>query len=223
MTRALIIISAFLAATPWSRAQPVSTHFPVGTYHQNNHRINGISAGFFTPLNKYNYTNGIKIEMPGVGLLLLLAPSSPISTDPEAYRSVMSQPPKSIVNGICLSALGTFCDGVTNGLSLGYAAQLNRTVNGLSAALAINYAEKHNGLQAAVIFSSVYTLNGVQLSSQNRAVHAKGLQAGIVNVSKRHAGVQLGIYNKAQYHKGLQIGCWNVNQKRRLPLINWHL
>jgi hypothetical protein len=35
-------------------------------------------------------------------------------------------------------------------------------------------------------------------------------------------GVQIGLINKSKKLKGLQIGLWNVNQKRKLPLINWN-
>ena len=35
-------------------------------------------------------------------------------------------------------------------------------------------------------------------------------------------GLQIGVVNKSKNLRGIQIGIWNVNQKRRLPLINWN-
>jgi hypothetical protein len=44
---------------------------------------------------------------------------------------------------------------------------------------------------------------------------------GAINSCKKMRGVQIGLGNKSKNLKGLQIGLWNVNQKRRLPLLNW--
>jgi hypothetical protein len=36
------------------------------------------------------------------------------------------------------------------------------------------------------------------------------------------SGLQIGIVNKSKNLRGIQIGIWNVNQKRKLPLLNWN-
>jgi len=71
--------------------------------------------------------------------------------------------------------------------------QLNAKVNGISAAIMVNYAGVHNGIQVAM-FNDTYK--------------TKGIQAGICNKSK--------------HTKGLQIGLWNINERRKLPLLNWN-
>jgi hypothetical protein len=52
-------------------------------------------------------------------------------------------------------------------------------------------------------------MNGVQLG-------------GLANFSKKMDGLQIALFNKSENFRGLQIGLWNVNQKRKLPFINWN-
>jgi hypothetical protein len=46
--------------------------------------------------------------------------------------------------------------------------------------------------------------------------------SGVFNKTKKGNGVQIGLVNMAKEMRGVQIGLWNVNQKRKLPLINWN-
>jgi hypothetical protein len=34
-------------------------------------------------------------------------------------------------------------------------------------------------------------------------------------------GLQIGLFNRCVELNGLQIGLWNVNEKRKLPIVNW--
>lgn len=101
--------------------------------------------------------------------------------------------PKAQHNGLLLSGLGTFTD-VINGVSFSPWMSLNGRVNGLS----LN-----------VLVSNVFVLNGVAV--------------GLYNETMQTHGVQIGLINRTHQLKGLQFGLWNVNDKRKLPLVNWSL
>lgn len=94
-------------------------------------------------------------------------------------------------NGILLTVFGTFSEDV-NGISISPWMSMNHTVNGLNLNLLIN---------------STHTMNG--------------LTVGIYNSTYKTSGVQLGLINETKKLNGLQFGIWNVNEKRKLPLINW--
>ena len=135
---------------------------------------------------------------------------------------LQQKPLSEIINGISLSTFGTECDCITNGLSTGLIGQLNFQVNGISSSLFMNFAQRHNGLQLA-LYNEAYYMSGVQIGLSSSGVHTKGLQIGVIeNHGEITKGVQIGLINKSNNLKGIQIGLWNVNQKRKLPLINWN-
>ena len=73
------------------------------------------------------------------------------------------------------------------------------------------------------LFNDAYYMNGLQVGFSNNGHKIKGLQIGILgNNTHEMKGVQIGLINKSKKLKGLQIGLWNVNQKRKLPFINWN-
>jgi hypothetical protein len=78
--------------------------------------------------------------------------------------------------------------------SLGGWAHYNYKVNGVSGVLWVNFTEIIRGLQFSLLWNDSY--------------ETKGVQIGLINRSKKL--------------KGFQIGLWNINQKRKLPLINWN-
>jgi hypothetical protein len=49
-----------------------------------------------------------------------------------------------------------------------------------------------------------------------------GVQVSCFNNSKKMKGLQVGLVNKSEHLRGIQLGLWNVNEKRKLPLINWN-
>jgi len=173
-------------------------------------RINGVAVGFM--INSLKETdsvltteiNGLNIEIIGVGLLLLLAPSDPIyhksdsayfdnsyvDTIINSYNSA-----KYKVNGISISLAGTVGHDINiNGINLSGLNTLTGKTNGLSTSILINMNGVVNGVSVAVLL--------------NKTIQTKGLQIGLFNQTKRL--------------RGFQIGLWNKNEKRSLPFINWN-
>lgn len=183
-------------------------HFLFWTYHQKNANTQGISLGlgsFKESMN--NYTNGLKIELIGMGILLPLIPKSPIADSETEYENLMKTPISERINGIVVSGAGTVCDCTTNGINIGLIGHTNRKLNGISIALVINIAQKNNG---------------IQVSAFNESFYMNGLQVGLTNYSYNTNGLQIGLMNTSKKLKGIQIGLWNANQKRKFPLINWN-
>lgn len=183
--------------------------FPIWTFHQREINIHGLSLGLASWQGepRLTNTNGIKIELIGLGVFSLLMPSSPVSTNEAEYNGEMSFPVSEKINGVNLSASGTICNCRTSGLIAGFVGQFNTKVNGLSAAGYLNMAEAHNGVQLAFLYSESYQM--------------RGLQMALFALAHRAQGVQIGLYNWAKQLKGIQIGLWHKNQKRSLPIINW--
>lgn len=64
--------------------------------------------------------------------------------------------------------------------------------------------------------------NGIQIAGvENEANYSTGAQIAISNSAINVTGVQIGIFNRCQTLRGIQLGLWNVNNKRKLPIINW--
>ena len=188
--------------------------FPVWTFHKRNVNIHGLSVGLVSTVidERNTNTNGIKLELIGVGLFVPLIPEFPTFEEQRSER----------INGLSLSALGTVCDCLTNGLSIGGGSQLNYQVNGIALATMVNISEKQNGIMIATGNFTKIT-NGFQLGLTNGSSKINGVQIAFsVNESEKVRGLQIGIVNKTENLRGVQIGIWNVNEKRKLPLINWN-
>lgn len=184
-------------------------YFPAWTFHQDSINIHGISVGLWS-INeepRYTNTNGVKFELIGVGIALPLIPRSPIVEIEEAFVELNQKPLSERINGLNLSTSGTVCHCLTNGFTAGFIGQINFKVNGISASLVMNLVLKQNGFMVS-LFNDAYSVNGLQIGLGNTGVKARGVQMGLINNSKNL--------------KGIQIGLWNVNQKRKLPLINWN-
>ena len=178
------------------------------TYHQKNVTTNGISLGIGSFGESMNsYTNGLKIELIGMGILLPLIPKSPIPDSEIEYEKLMIKPISERVNGIVISGAGNVCDCTTNGINIGLIGHANRKLNGISIAAVMNIAQKSNG---------------IQLSAFNESFKMNGLQVGLSNYSYKTRGIKIGLMNSSKNLKGIQIGLWNVNQKRKFPIINWN-
>lgn len=170
--------------------------FPIGSYHFKNTKIHGVSLGLGTsPNNIRNVTtNGVKLELIGVGLFVALIPESPISDTKQDFDTLYLQKRSELINGLSLSLSGTACNCVTNGVSLSGWAHYNYQVNGISGVWWINFTEIVNGLQFSFILNDSYLTRGVQV----------------------------GLINRSQSLTGVQFGLWNINQKRKFPIINWN-
>lgn len=143
---------------------------------------------------KLRRTHGINIQLIGQGFFI------PMNRKEFDFEQILlpldslfftTQNTRSLHNGLLLSTTGTYTD-FSNGIVLSAGCSFGRKVNGLAVNL---FANKY------------YVANGVELGIQNQAHKVNGLQ--------------LGLFNRCVELNGLQIGLWNVNEKRKLPLINW--
>ena len=198
-------------------------YFPIWTFHQKNINIHGISVGLASTnafasniIEKNTNTNGIKLELIGWGILVPMIPYEP---DKATFGNQRSER----INGINLSASGTLCDCLTNGIVAGFIGQLIYQANGISFTMLVNYTHIQNGIMASSINVS-HAMNGLQFGLfGNHSSEVNGLQIALIrNNSEKTNGLQIGIYNESKNLKGIQIGIWNVNQKRKLPLLNWN-
>lgn len=202
----------------------VTTRFPMCRFNTYDTEIFGVSVGLTTSEENENVTsNGMRFELVGWGPLLLLAPDSPLSASDSIHNHVMSDPYAEKINGINLSPLGGWCDCNVNGFNLNGFGSITRQVNGVSAAVFMNFAERHSGIQGSLLMNETYDMNGIQLSSLSNENYGtvKGVQISARNKTRDLRGLQIGVFNKSTTVKGLQIGIWNVNEKRKLPLINF--
>jgi len=203
------VLFLFLTISSFGQINQKKDYFPAGTFHQDSINIHGISVGLwsFNDEPRNTNTNGIKFELIGVGIALPLIPRSPIVETEEDFVKLNQKPLSERINGLNLSTSGTVCHCVTNGFTAGFIGQINFKVNGISTSLVMNLVQKQNGFMASM-FNDAYSVNGLQVGLGNTGVKTRGAQIGLINNSKNL--------------KGIQIGLWNVNQKRKLPLINWN-
>jgi hypothetical protein len=175
--------------------QKKKNYFPVWTYHQRNINIHGVSVGAYSIRDKprNTNTNGIKLELIGIGFFIPLIPQSPVAQTDSSFIQFQNEPISERINGISLSATGTACDCIINGITAGLVGQIQYKVNGISAAILMNFTQIHNGIQG-----------------------------GLFNETYKMSGLQIGGFNKSHKTKGIQIGLWNINEKRKLPIFNWN-
>jgi len=213
-----------LASATFGQVAKKKNYFPLWTYHQKNINIHGISVGIGSIRGepRYTNTNGMKLEIIGAGLVVPLMPESPVADDDSSFEFLSKEPVSEKINGITLSAGGTVCDCITNGISLGMVGQINYQVNGISGSFFGVFSQVSNGIHAAGMFNQTYYLNGVQVALMNAAGKSKGIQLGGGNIAHQTSGLQIGIYNKTEKLRGIQIGIWNKNEKRSWPLVNWN-
>lgn len=186
-------------------------------------QVNGISLGLFSTKQWNEDTtktnvNGARIELVGAGVIVPLIPQSPIVVIDSILVNYKVQ---SKINGLSLSGAGAVCDCQINGLNVGFLGKIDFKTNGLSLAI-FNFSQVHNGLQLGV-FNETYKSNGFQMGVFNGTEYFKGVQFGASNSGTFFKGLQIGLFNKTTELKGVQIGLWNINNKRKLPLINWVL
>lgn len=178
----------------------------IGTFHTSDTKFNGLSFGFASTMSddRNVKTNGLRLEIPGIGMVSFMGNGFPNAKEPFKLENYSYS---EVVNGLNLST-GSWCDCNYNGLTIGIVGQYGKLANGISLAGGWNIIDKQRGVQLAFITNSSYYMDGIQISASNFAHDGKGLQIGLFNNSKNF--------------KGLQIGLWNVNQKRKLPIINWN-
>lgn len=139
-------------------------------------------------------SHGVNFQLIGQGLFI------PMNVQEFCFDSLLFNPDsllfttqnaRALHNGLLLSTFGTYTD-FSNGVVLSVGCSFGRKINGLAVNLVAN---------------KYVVVNGVELGIQNQA--------------NRINGLQLGLFNRCVKLNGLQIGLWNVNEKRKLPLVNW--
>lgn len=196
------------------------------TTHSKNTNIFGMSVGILpkdifkdTTLTK---TFGIRIEAPGLGVLLPLIPKSPISKDEDTFQKALLANPSEIVYGINISS-GSVANTQVNGISGAFIGQYLIKMNGISGAIVGNLIERQNGITASIFSNDSYKTNGIMICAiGNKAIHLNGIQISAMNETSNLNGIQIGLWNKTKNSKGVQIGLWNKNEKRSLPIVNWN-
>lgn len=205
--RTLLLSLLMLVFLP-SLAQHRKTYFPLWTFHQSNIRIYGVAVGWFPLKETVNTTsNGLRLEAIGPGIFVPFIPRSPWDS---AHSGHVTPPDKKNVpekvNGINLSGLGSINYSI-NGISIGGIGQLNWYVNGIAVSAMINIT---------------HTCNGIQFGTMAMSHKMNGLQIGLNVETEYMRGIQIGMFTESKNTRGLQFGIWNVNEKRKLPLINWN-
>lgn len=185
------------------------------TFHTQNTTIHGISLGAIPQFNdkqRFVKTNGIRLEVPGIGFLAFIANASLIPKQDADEK----------VNGINLSS-GTIGNIAYNGVSLGLVVQTATKLNGIAVAGMWNAIRKSNGIQATILLNESEVSNGIQIALSNYTEVMRGLQIGGYNYAgDKMRGLQIGLVNSSADTRGIQIGLWNINEKRKFPIINWN-
>jgi hypothetical protein len=184
--------------------------------------VNGVSFSFLGCLREERcISNGIRLEFPGLGFIIPLAPS-PMVEDEKGYSLIMSKPIDKKIRGLNISMTGTWTHGDITGLSLGGLCQVSRQSDGLFLSLINNKAVDLRGMQVALYGNSAGHANGIQLAlTGNTALSLQGLQIGVWNKANNSGGIQIGFVNVREISSGFQIGIININKERLLPFFNW--
>ncbi|HEX2532618.1 MAG TPA: hypothetical protein VHK69_02715 [Chitinophagaceae bacterium] len=216
----LLVLTLLVSAAGQAQTR---VRLPVWTFHQDSARIYGLSLGLTSNEKKRQVVStGIHVELLGLGIIFPMLGRSPLTGEQPGApmdRDRFSEK----VYGLNISPLGTFTDNLhLYGVSINGVSSLSRYAAGITLAGLYNYARTCYGVQASLLGNEDGRLYGIQAGLFN-TVHdvAKGLQLGAVNASGSHTGLQVGLFNRARRLKGLQLGIWNVNEKRKLPLVNW--
>jgi len=215
----LLIIFIYLPIFGFSQDYNENLRLPIWTFHTHNTTIYGVSIGAFshTGSERFVRSNGIRLEIPGIGFLAPIGNGSPI-TGIDTLKStnfVFSE----IINGINIST-GSWGNINYNGVTIGLIAQYGNLNNGLALAGLWNSMNMSNGIQISILLNETLQSNGMQFSLSNGSLKMNGIQIGAVNSSHISNGIQIGLYNKSKETIGFQIGLWNVNEKRKLPILN---
>lgn len=101
--------------------------------------------------------------------------------------------------GLQVGGLGCMVHGQMNGLQIASAligGNSAGTLNGVQIGLSILPISMRDSTETTHVNNYANSLNGIQIGLWcNRAVHARGLQLGLVNIADRMSGVQIGLVN----------------------------
>lgn len=163
----------------------------------NANEVNGISLGVHT-----GNINGKKIKVNGLNInadmgSMFITMFSTLHFFDAANVKVLSDTlaadGKISINGFGISAGGIMYGKRLNGLF----------VNG--------------GICESNIAKGIFITGGLNYFQSMKGISIGGIR----NTAVKCTGLQIGLINSCKYLKGLQLGLWNVNNKRKMPLINW--
>jgi hypothetical protein len=217
MTKALLLL--VLLASLSTYGQKTRQPFWIGPA---NVKVNGI---LFSPIvynsDKQTHVNGLDIQGLGLPIFLFMMPKDPIAGSTKNGADSLLQVDNYHVNGIVISPDGLMIQGNVNGLSVTPCSSYIYAVNGAHIGAWMSMCYKINGLTTG-LYNTIYYMNGVELGViTSYANNMRGLEIACVNDATNLKGVQIGLINHADSCKGLQIGFWNINERRKLPLVNW--
>ena len=136
MKNLLLIWALFLGTQCYAQKPKAKSHFPIWSFNQQDVNIFGISTGLFSVVKKESnaQTNGLRLELIGLGLFLPFAPQSLIAENQNDIEAI-EKSTKEKVNGISLCPLGSISTCQVNGISIGGIGQYQYKINGLSASI----------------------------------------------------------------------------------------
>ncbi len=193
------------------------------------------------PLSAQNHTDTTK-TIKHRNVVSILPSASPKSNGlqigPLGSEVMCGYPYYKISNGLNIQILGQ--GALWMFYSFNYYKTINTEIDTTSQAYLINhdaFRAKHNGLLISLLGPYQTRVNGVCISLfygqgaklnglalnllRNDYNIVKGVELGVINEVGKIKGVQIGVINLAKEVKGFQFGLWNVNEKRKLPFINW--
>lgn len=175
--------------------------YGIGFLPSKAHNIYGLALGLMGSevICDRNYTrksHGLNIQLFGQGFF---TPFNLFNKERSWYHTTegtivfndSNRVMRTLHNGVLIAGFGTFTE----------------TINGVSISPWMSVNHKINGLSLNLFANSSHTLNGVAI--------------GFYNVTYKTHGLQIGLVNRTRKLRGFQLGLWNVNEKRKLPLINW--
>ena len=164
--------------------------------------VNGILLKYYDEIDadiSPKKVNGLGLGMNGLGIFFpFLMLVNVGSIDSWSFSDVpVDKLPKKMnkINGVQVSIINME-PTVTNGLELNVSSNI-----GASSVI--------NGVSISPLYNFHHTSNGFVISP-------------LANISQKCRGLQIALFNSCKDSKGLQIGFWNVNQKRKLPFVNWN-
>jgi hypothetical protein len=189
-----------------------------------NIRVNGINLSTLG-------TNGDLVKINGLNLSGFASYTGKVNGISASFLVNKSR----VLNGIGMGFLASRYNRVT-GLQVSFYSDANE-LKGLQIGI-ISCTRIIKGVQLSDLYSQAEEIAGVQLGAFNNTNEIKGLQIGyiyseaeevkgvqlayIYSKAEEVKGVQIGFVTKTTKLKGFQFGLWNVNEKRKLPLINFN-
>lgn len=231
--RKQVLLILFVPLLGFSQNFSENIRFPLWTFHSTNTTCFGISVGAYSKVGSERFvrTNGIRLEVPGIGFLAPIGNGSPISyevhdalwedVDTSLKIKEGSLIIREIVNGINISS-GSWGELKYNGITLALIAQNGNMQNGIAVAGVWNSITKSNGISICLLLNESFYANGIQVAITNHIVSFNGISIGLFNKTNLLNGVEIGLFNRSKRTRGIQIGLWNKNEKRQLPFINWN-